>query len=301
MLARKPCAVANQVNAMLNTVLGTERFPLDVESVAMELSKQWSPAAPIMKIEGHTGVEGFEGALQRNPDATRWRILYSQDREPVRQRFTIAHEFGHFALHREMQESFECSKDDVSGQSERDIEKEADQFASALLMPLDDLRAQMRGQPFGFDLIKHCAIRYGVSLTATARQCAEICDQRVVVAVSRDDCLLRAWPSASAFRSGVFLPTRKQVIEVPERSIAHATRCDGQGGIGRVSASTWFASLDSNLELTEHTLVSKTNDSTLILLVLPKADRRHEEPEESSEDLLESTSERFRRMGQDVY
>ena len=167
MLARKPRAVANQVNVMLNTVLGTERFPLDVESVAIELSRQWSPDAPITKIVGHTGVEGFEGALQRNPDATRWRILYSQDREPARQRFTIAHEFGHFALHREMQESFECSKDDVSGQSERDIEKEADQFASALLMPLDDLRAQMRGQPFGFDLIKQCANRYGVSLTAT--------------------------------------------------------------------------------------------------------------------------------------
>ena len=300
MLARKPRAVANQVNAMLNSVLGTERFPLDVQSVAIEVSRQWSPTAPITKIEGHGGVEGFEGALQRNPDATRWRILYSQDREPARQRFTIAHEFGHFALHRELQENFECSKDDVSGQSERDIEKEADQFASALLMPLDDLRAQMRGQPFGFDLIKHCANRYGVSLTATARQCAEICEQRVVVAVSRDDCLLRAWPSTSAFRSGVFLPTRKQVIEVPERSIAHSLRCNGENGIAQMAASLWF-STETHTQLVEHTLVSKANDSTLILLVLPNAGPRGEDPEESDDDRLESTSARFQRMGQLPY
>ena len=297
MLARKPRAVANQVNVLLNTVLGTERFPLDVKSVAMELSKQWSPAAPITKIEGHAGVEGFEGALQRNPDAKRWRILYSKDREPARQRFTIAHELGHFALHRELQSDFQCSTDDVSGQSERDMEKEADQFASTLLMPLDDLRTQMRAQPFGFDLIKHCADRYGVSLTATARQCAEICEQRVVVAVTRDDGVIRAWASTSAYRSGLYLPTRKHCVEVPAASIAHSARCNQQGGTATVPAMEWFPNESRDTPLTEHTLYSPTNESTLMLLVLPKVERRFAVADPNDEDQLVSTDARFRRMG----
>lgn len=82
--------------------------------------------------------------MQCSLDATRWRILYGVDRPLPRQRFTIAHEFGHFALHRNLQTHFECSNDDVAGDSERDIQLEAAQFASAILMPLDDLRANAR-------------------------------------------------------------------------------------------------------------------------------------------------------------
>ncbi len=52
--------------------------------------------------------------------------------------------------------------------------------------------------------IKHCANRYGVSLTAAARQCAEVCDQRVVVAVACDGALVKAWASTSAFKSGAY-------------------------------------------------------------------------------------------------
>jgi hypothetical protein len=158
----------------------------------------------------------------------------------------------------------------------------------------------MYGQAFGFDLIKHCANRYGVSLTAAARQCAEVCDQRVVIAVACDGALVKAWSSTSAFRSGLYLPTRKQVIEVPERSIAHSLRCNGEHGIEQLAASAWFPN-EVHTQLTEHTLVSKVNDSTLILLVLPKAGPRFEDPEESDDERLESTSARFERMGQLPY
>lgn len=51
------------------------------------------------------------------------------------------------------------SKDD------KDIEGQADLFASYLLMPLDDYRKQVTGT-VDLDLLGHCADRYGVSLTA---------------------------------------------------------------------------------------------------------------------------------------
>ncbi|WP_204264877.1 ImmA/IrrE family metallo-endopeptidase, partial [Escherichia coli] len=63
----------------------------------------------------------------------------------------------------------------------REIELEADTFASYLLMPLDDFKAQIDGQPFSLDLLRHCADRYGVSVTAAALKWREVAPGRVIV------------------------------------------------------------------------------------------------------------------------
>ena len=297
-LPKSPRAAANAVSLVLTQVLGCDRFPVDVEAVARELSQQWCPTSPITKIDGHKGLGRFEGALQQHPRGKYWRIKYNADRRPSRARFTIAHEFGHYALHRELRTSFECSESDVSGQTEIDIERDADAFASTLLMPLDDLRRQVDGQRFDFELVKHCADRYGVSLTAAARQCAEVSQQRVVVAFARDGAVTESWASKRAFRSGAFLRSKRQVVEVPAASLAHHSRCDGIGASACLDASAWFPNEPDGTRLTEHTLVSHDHGSTMLLLVLPKLDPTLTEPEDAEDDLLESTSMRFERSGQ---
>ncbi len=295
---KSPRAAANAVSQVLTHVLGVDRFPVDVEGVARELSQQWCPASPITKIEGHKGLGRFEGALQQHPRGKYWRIKFNADRRPSRARFTIAHEFGHYALHRDLRTVFECSESDVSGQTESDIERDADAFASTLLMPLDDLRRQVDGQPFDFELVKHCADRYGVSLTAAARQCAEVSEQRVVVAFVRDGAVAQAWASERAYRSGAYLRSRSQVVEVPAVSLAHQSRCDGIGASASLEASVWFPNEADGTRLTEHTLVSQDPESTMLLLVLPKLDPTLAYPEDTDDDLLESTSMRFERSGQ---
>ncbi len=297
-LPKSPRAAANAVSLVLTQVLGRDRFPVDVEAVARELSQQWCPASPITQIEGHNGLGRFEGALQQHPRGKYWRIKFNADRRPSRARFTIAHEFGHYALHRELRTFFECSESDVSGQTEIDIERQADAFASTLLMPLDDLRRQVDGQRFDFELVKHCADRYGVSLTAAARQCAEVSEQRVVVAVVHDGALSRSWSSERAYRSGAYLRSRSQVVEVPVASLAHHSRCDGIGASASLDAGVWFSNEPDGTLLTEHTLVSHDHDSTMLLLVLPKLDPTLAEPEDAEDDLLESTAVRFERSGQ---
>ena len=297
-LPKSPRAAANAVSLVLSKVLGADRFPIDVEAVALEMSRLWCPRSPITKVEGHRDLGRFEGALQQHPQGKYWRIKFNADRRPSRARFTIAHEFGHYALHRDLRTSFECSESDVSGRTEIDIERDADAFASTLLMPLDDLRRQIDGQRFDFELVKHCADRYGVSLTAAARQCAEVSEQRVVVAFARDGAVTESWASRRAFRSGAFLRSKRQIVEVPAASLAHRSRCDGIGASACLDASTWFPSEPMGTLLTEHTLVSHDHDSTMLLLVLPKLDPTLTEPEDSEDDLLESTSMRFERSGQ---
>jgi Zn-dependent peptidase ImmA (M78 family) len=75
------------------------------------------------------------------------RRLYNTDISSFgRLNFTLAHEFGHYLLHRlDYPDSITCSQQDMvrwdseSGQ----IEKQANEFAAGLLMPLDDFRRQI--------------------------------------------------------------------------------------------------------------------------------------------------------------
>lgn len=56
------------------------------------------------------------------------------DQIPQRKRFTIAHELGHFFLHREFKNTFVDEVFARSGESNQ-IEREANAFAASLLMP----------------------------------------------------------------------------------------------------------------------------------------------------------------------
>jgi len=182
-------AEANRISSMLNTVLGADRFPVKVDELALEYSRQCFSDSPIDKVQGED-LDGFDGLLKANKSRSKWLVLYnSATPSEGRKRFTIAHEFGHYILHRHQQDIFECGDGDIEtgDNNERDIEAEADLFASTLLMPLDDFRRQVDGQPISFDLLGHCADRYGVSLTAAALRWTEIAPKRAVLVASRDD------------------------------------------------------------------------------------------------------------------
>jgi len=169
---KRPKAEANDISKLLNQVFGLDRFPVAVEDIALEYTQQKFRNAPIAKVQGED-LDGFDGMLAANKKRDKWMILYnSAVSSEGRKRFTVAHEFGHYLLHRHQQDEFACGTADIEtrgeGQGGRDIEKEADEFATTLLMPLDDFRRQVDGEELGFDLLGHCADRYGVSLTAAA-------------------------------------------------------------------------------------------------------------------------------------
>lgn len=89
--------------------------------------------------------------------------------DPRRQRFSLAHELGHWNYHRGR--SFECRVNDlVEGYSSKPIEeKEADTYASELLMPaymFTPLAKQLKRPTF--DGVKEMAEKFNTSLTATA-------------------------------------------------------------------------------------------------------------------------------------
>lgn len=91
-----------------------------------------------------------------------------------RQRFTIAHEIGHFLLHKGeeviVDRNFRVNlRDNEASRAENPEEIEANYFAAALLMPEDMLHADLKGEKLDIEddePIQNLANRYKVSRQA---------------------------------------------------------------------------------------------------------------------------------------
>jgi Zn-dependent peptidase ImmA (M78 family) len=99
------------------------------------------------KIDFHTRnfrLDSFSGLLIiDNLGST---IAVNENHIPSRQLFTTAHELGHFYLHRELQQEFfeQGLRENVYTQSELIKEKQANLFASELLVPIEVLEKMLQ-------------------------------------------------------------------------------------------------------------------------------------------------------------
>jgi Zn-dependent peptidase ImmA (M78 family) len=78
---------------------------------------------------------------------------------PNRQRFTLAHEIGHLVMHRDIistevhvdREFAVLMRDATSATGQNKIEREANRFAAALLVPRNLLEKELKAKPFDID------------------------------------------------------------------------------------------------------------------------------------------------------
>src|ERR1700758_1188541 len=190
-VAFSPERWAIEITKVLNLVLGPEHFPIDVIRVAREYTAQRFPGDAITMAEG-ANLPGFDGALYPAPPGkTGWGIVYNNAlASPGRINFTLAHEFGHYLLHRlAYPNGICCGEQDVVrwDSAYGQIEHQANRFAANLLMPLDDFRRQIdAGAKVDLDLISYCADRYRVSLIAAILRWLTYTSRRAVLVVSRE-------------------------------------------------------------------------------------------------------------------
>jgi|TARA_R110000772_G_scaffold41422_1_gene96117 Zn-dependent peptidase ImmA (M78 family) len=271
-----PPKAANRLSHIANQftqIHGTDRFPVDVPLLARETAQIFGWNDPISTIEA-VDLPGFEGALFPNDDRSAWMLLYNNTvRSKGRIRFTQAHELGHYILHRQQKESFQCSEQDMLdwSEEERSIEAQADQFASNLLMPLDDFRQQAgNSSDVNLDILSDCADRYGVSLTAAILKWLQVTDQTAILVLSRDGYMLWASSSKSAMKAGAFFKTRHQTIAIPAASLAanHGIASNMQGQ--ELPARIWFPHSEAVCPVTEMKLYASQYDWTVTLLILPR-------------------------------
>lgn len=107
-------------------------IPVPIEDVAYSLK---------IKISKAPSTD-FSGLLIRKDGHA--LIGVNSNEAVVRQRFTIAHELGHFFLHPQKDTFVDYRKEIKGGEVRSPREKHADMFAAALLMPRDFLLKDFR-------------------------------------------------------------------------------------------------------------------------------------------------------------
>jgi hypothetical protein len=90
----------------------------------------------------------------------------------VRQRFSVAHELGHWHHHRGQRLICHGAVDRQDGAAS--CEREADGYAADLLMPGFMLEPLVAGVPMSFDLVYQVAAAFGVSTMAAALRLADV-------------------------------------------------------------------------------------------------------------------------------
>lgn len=159
---RPQTRVRPEAKKLLEAVGCTEP-PVDVEKIARHLA---------VRVVEDQLEDGVSGMLYR--DARSSLILINVDDAPVRKRFSIAHEIGHFVLHTQsvFVDRRIRHRDGTSSLGLNREEIQANQFAAELLMPSSLVvrevytRRQRRIPPSDEDLIRELAEVFEVSKQA---------------------------------------------------------------------------------------------------------------------------------------
>lgn len=169
-LNRRPAAILETVEARAERILaeyGLHSPPISVERVAARLGIQVERTMFGDDVSGVLVIEDGRGVIGVNASHA-----------PARQRFTIAHEIGHYVLHRDelpvfidkqLRQYLAVFRNGESATGEQHREREANGFAAALLMPAGLLRdevARLRLDLEDEEAVGALATRFNVSRRA---------------------------------------------------------------------------------------------------------------------------------------
>ncbi|SEU21063.1 ImmA/IrrE family metallo-endopeptidase [Variovorax sp. OV084] len=244
---------AQAAEAIIEDLGITQIAELDVEAIAYDAGVE-------VLYEPMTGCEATLVGMGNHAIAT---INPSPYRG--RERFSVAHEVGHWKLHRGR--SFRCRVDGVEENfaSTGALEKEADTFASHLLMPASMFNAAIKpyGQP-NFKQLGDVAAAFDTSLTATALRLVGVDTLPAIIACYTRNGL--RWHAAAKH-----VPRRWYLKDkVDEDSFAYDLLFSGKEcrALGKQSADTWFTNDDAGRYEVLEQCVPLRCEEVLVLLYL---------------------------------
>lgn len=211
---------------------------LSCEDIALSRGVTEIQAIRIDGAQGRIMVDGNETIISYNKN-----IVYEGKR-----RFVIAHELGHFELHKDLFNN-QIHTDDESSINEwyaKGIhEKEANEFAAEFLMPSHLFVEQLKGKKtFNLDLIKNIADHFKSSITSTLIKYRTLGDFPIAIIFCNNKKV--EWSSFSEDFCLKYIP---KGTNVPVNSIAHDFY-DGEelpDEPEQIDAMDWFAQ-DLNVE-----------------------------------------------------
>jgi hypothetical protein len=248
--------------------------------IAQEYCLEAPGPTPIEDIAMDNGVVCLEGNLtgclarlvrkgQRGIIRTKSGI-----REVGRKRFAIAHELGHWFLHKDESQYFICTAEQMSDYKGSPIEVEANIFASELLMPTFLFRPLATDTDPILQTVSNLAHTFTTSLTATGMKFVDLNRHECVLVLSVGGKV--AWSKQKTGRSG--LRIEKGMNLHPDALARHISEPSGKLGPEPVSPEVWITEncYDRKIAVTEESWTLDGYKSVLTLLVITETDESEE-------------------------
>lgn len=244
-------------------------------------------------------TDGVSGMLLRHGDT--FGILYATYvPSDGFQRFSVAHELGHYFLdghidHVLPEDGFHASR--AGFVSADTYEWEADHFAAGLLMPTGLFKRKLGVRDPGLSAIESMAKDCRTSLSATAIRYAELTDAAVAVIISTgqtiDCCFLseamKSLPELNWLRKGALVPTETETARLnaePER-IMKADRAENE-----LDVMDWLGGVQSAM-VSEEVMGLGRYGKTLTVLSSDSIGQE-EVDDDDDDDVIERWTPRFR-------
>ncbi|MFV5494079.1 ImmA/IrrE family metallo-endopeptidase [Acinetobacter towneri] len=248
-------------------------------------------------------ASGVSGMLLRHGNT--FGILYASDiPSDGFQRFSVAHELGHYFLdghidHVLPNDGFHQSHAGFSSQDP--YEREADSFAVGLLMPSKLFRRLIGRHPLGLVDIEAAAETCKTSLTATAIRYVELTSDAIAIIVSTgltiDYCIMseamKSFRNLTWFKRGALVPLNTETARFnadPSRGLR------GERSSIKIDILDWLGGTNSSI-LTEEVIGLGNYGKTLTILSSSKIGQEiySGDEDDDEEKLIESWTPRFRR------
>lgn len=182
------------------------------------------------------------------------------------QRFAIAHELGHWCLHRGECQEFFCSAEAMREYRNSGLELEANTFASELLIPKFLVPVSMvKGEPT-WSAIQQLSETFGVTHVAAAVRYVDLIDHATIAVIS-DGRNVRWWRENRRRTGGLWLESA-QLIEAD--SIAyHAADVGGaEPRLQEVPWDAWFPHIRSGRDTELFEVSATVGDEGVVLTLL---------------------------------
>lgn len=234
---------------------------IDLEAIA------WLQGAKVK----YRPLDSCEACIRGSAELGRAIISINEDTMPRRQRFSLAHEIGHWEWDRG--KILRCQKEDISGSRGRSTgisrEKIANKFAAELLMPDGMLRAVLRQfRKFDMYVIRQLANEFDVSQTAMAYRMIELdCEACMLVAHGQNG---RRWFVRSKSMDERFFPTKTLDPQSSAYGILFNEARDDRF-MSTIEADTWFDVPRANeMEIGEQSF--RTAPDEVMTLIVAKSE-----------------------------
>lgn len=210
--------INNSLYSTLAAITSLYPIPIPLMSIAEEEG--------LCVIYDDYGQNTFDGMTWYEPEQDKFYVHINTARGNMKNnkkgRFTLAHELGHYFIdhHRNAMVSGKMKphihRYDPFGKNEEwAIEREADDFAAKLLMPLSLFREDIKGIAFSGDMIQQLADKYQVSFSACALRYMRLNAVPIMLVFAEDGKI--KWQMRS--NEFPFLRLRYGTNKVPENTV----------------------------------------------------------------------------------